>query len=441
MPCRAPRHSPAAPRRSWPSPAPRAVRPPCSPGPTTARSARSSAPRSRRTSRPVGCPPWSRRAASSSASTWARSTSSSRSSRRRRWPAGCSGSAGPATRSAPSSRGVLFPKFRGDLVQTAVVVERMRAGPDRGAARARATRSTCSPSRSSRCARWTSGPSTTCSPLVRRAAPFATLTRPVLESVLDMLAGRYPSDEFAELRAAARLGPRDRHPHRPPRRAAARRHLRRHHPRPRAVRRLPRRPARAPAAGSASSTRRWSTSRGSATCSPSARRPGASRTSPTTGCSSRPRPACPGGCRSGRATRSAAPPSWAGRSARSSARSRRCRRQAARERVTAAGLDDWAADNLLAYLREQREATGHVPDDRTIVVERFRDELGDWRVVVHSPFGAQVHAPWALAVARPDARAVRRRRAGDARRRRHRAAAARHRARRARRRARARGRS
>jgi ATP-dependent Lhr-like helicase len=71
----------------------------------------------------------------------------------------------------------------------------------------------------------------------------------------------------------------------------------------------------------------------------------------------------------------------------------------ARQRVEAAGLDDWAVDNLLAYLADQREATGHVPDDRTIVVERFRDELGDWRVVVHSPFGAQVHAPWALTVA------------------------------------------
>ena len=67
-------------------------------------------------------------------------------------------------------------------------------------------------------------------------------------------------------------------------------------------------------------------------------------------------------------------------------------------RLRAAGLDDWAAGNLLAYLAEQRTATGHLPDDRTIVVERFRDELGDWRIVVHSPFGAQVHAPWALAL-------------------------------------------
>src|SRR5690606_12390287 len=71
----------------------------------------------------------------------------------------------------------------------------------------------------------------------------------------------------------------------------------------------------------------------------------------------------------------------------------------ARASVTAAGLDPWAADNLLTYLSEQRTATGHVPDDTTIVVERFRDEIGDWRIVVHSPYGAKVHAPWALVIA------------------------------------------
>ncbi|MHB1289425.1 Lhr family helicase, partial [Georgenia sp.] len=64
-----------------------------------------------------------------------------------------------------------------------------------------------------------------------------------------------------------------------------------------------------------------------------------------------------------------------------------------------AGLDGWASANLLAYLDEQRAATATLPDDRTIVVERFRDELGDWRVVVHSPYGARVHAPWALVLA------------------------------------------
>ncbi|KQZ70085.1 ATP-dependent helicase [Nocardioides sp. Root151] len=62
------------------------------------------------------------------------------------------------------------------------------------------------------------------------------------------------------------------------------------------------------------------------------------------------------------------------------------------------GLDDWAADNLVTYLAEQREATNVLPSDRTIVVERFRDELGDWRLVVHSPYGTPVHAPWALAI-------------------------------------------
>lgn len=68
------------------------------------------------------------------------------------------------------------------------------------------------------------------------------------------------------------------------------------------------------------------------------------------------------------------------------------------ERARTLGLDELAARNLLTYLREQLEAVGHMPTDRSIVVERFRDEMGDWRIVVHSPFGASVHAPWALAV-------------------------------------------
>lgn len=62
------------------------------------------------------------------------------------------------------------------------------------------------------------------------------------------------------------------------------------------------------------------------------------------------------------------------------------------------GLDDWACNNLTAYLTEQRSATGRLPSDRSFLVERYRDEIGDWQVVVHTPFGAQVHAPWALAI-------------------------------------------
>jgi len=67
-------------------------------------------------------------------------------------------------------------------------------------------------------------------------------------------------------------------------------------------------------------------------------------------------------------------------------------------RLQAAGLDEKAIGNLTTFLREQRAATGHVPTDKTLVVERSRDELGDWRVILHSPFGMQVHAPWALAI-------------------------------------------
>jgi ATP-dependent Lhr-like helicase len=59
-------------------------------------------------------------------------------------------------------------------------------------------------------------------------------------------------------------------------------------------------------------------------------------------------------------------------------------------------LDELAGNNLMAYLAEQAEIAGAVPDDRTVVVERFRDEIGDWRVCILSPFGARVHAPWAM---------------------------------------------
>jgi ATP-dependent Lhr-like helicase len=62
------------------------------------------------------------------------------------------------------------------------------------------------------------------------------------------------------------------------------------------------------------------------------------------------------------------------------------------------GLDAFAARNLLTFLQEQMRATGIVPSDRAVVVERFRDEIGDWRICILTPFGARVHAPWAMAV-------------------------------------------
>src|SRR4029453_10355151 len=71
--------------------------------------------------------------------------------------------------------------------------------------------------------------------------------------------------------------------------------------------------------------------------------------------------------------------------------------EAAATLQSAHGLDARAAANLLQYLEDQKTATGAVPDDRTIVIEKSRDELGDWRVSVLSPLGSRVHAPWAMA--------------------------------------------
>ena len=68
------------------------------------------------------------------------------------------------------------------------------------------------------------------------------------------------------------------------------------------------------------------------------------------------------------------------------------------ERLAADGLDDDAQRNLVELIRSQRAATGIIPDDKTLVVERCEDEQGDWRVLLHSPYGRRVHEPWAMAV-------------------------------------------
>ena len=72
-------------------------------------------------------------------------------------------------------------------------------------------------------------------------------------------------------------------------------------------------------------------------------------------------------------------------------------RDAAKRLMKDHDLDKLAADNLLQYLEDQHEATGAIPDDRTIVVERVMDEMGDWRICVLTPFGGRIHAPWAMA--------------------------------------------
>jgi ATP-dependent Lhr-like helicase len=294
------------------------------------------------------------------------------------------------------SRGVLFPKFRGDLVQTAVVVERMRAGAIESMKVPANPLDVLAQHVVAMCAMddWTVDDLET---LVRRAAPFGGLPRSVLESVLDMLAGRYPSDEFAELR-------------------------------PRLVwDRL-----NGTLTGRRGAQRLAVTSGGTipdrglygvflAGAEGTGRRVGEldeemvyeSRVGDvfTLGTSSwrieditpdrvlvSPAPGLPGklpfwkGDTLGR-------PSELGQAVGAFVREVAALPPAkARERVALAGLNEWATDNLLAYLEEQKQATRHLPSDRTIVVERFRDELGDWRIAVLSPFGAPVHAPWALCV-------------------------------------------
>ena len=294
------------------------------------------------------------------------------------------------------SRGVIFPKFRGDLLECTVVAERMRVGAIESMHYPRNPLDVLAQQIVAMVAL------DTCTvdeveDLIRRAAPFAGLPRSALEAVLDMLAGRYPSDAFAELR-------------------------------PRLIwdRVTGELTARAGAQRLAVTSGGTIPDRGLfgvflATAQGPARRVGEldeemvyeSRVGDVflLGSSSwriedithdrvlvTPAPGEPGRM-----------PFWKGDSPGRPVELGRAlgaflreiataTPDAAAARARAAGLDEWGTANLLAYLDEQREVTRHLPDDRTVLVERFRDELGDWRLVVHSPFGAPVNAPWALAI-------------------------------------------
>jgi ATP-dependent Lhr-like helicase len=300
------------------------------------------------------------------------------------------------------SRGVIFPKYQGDLVQATVVAQRMLEGAIEELRMPRNPLDVLAQQIVAMTAMddWEI---TELEQTVRRAAPFATLTRPVLEAVLDMLAGRYPSEEFAGLRprlvwdrttgmlhgrpGGQRLavtnggtipdrglfgvflagGQRDR----------SGRHSRR-------VGELDEEMVYESRVGDvfvlgASSWRIEDITADQVLVSPAPGQPGRL-------------------------------PFWHGDAPGRPAELGRAIGQYCRELSAAApedaaqrlrrdGLDDLAAANLIRYLAGQREATGYLPDDKTLVMERFRDELGDWRLVLHSPYGARLHAPWALAIA------------------------------------------
>ncbi len=305
------------------------------------------------------------------------------------------------------SKGVIFPKYRGDLLETAVVVKGMHDG---------AIEQTTLPRNpldvlAQQLVAMTIGERFTVDELlaiVRRAAPFETLTREALEGVLGMLSGAYPSDEFAELKPRVIWdrqtdtidGRRDARvvavtsggtiPDRglfpvflegEPGTTGRR------------VGELDEEMVYELRAGmhgdvvvlGASSWRIAEISPNRVTVTPA---PGVPGKLPFWKGDSVGRPIELGRAM-GAFVRETEDELAAGPKGRA--------RAAARLRKDH-DLDALAAENLLAYLEDEREATGVLPTDRRIVVERFRDELGDWRLVVLTPFGGRVHAPWTMAL-------------------------------------------
>jgi ATP-dependent helicase Lhr and Lhr-like helicase len=297
------------------------------------------------------------------------------------------------------SRGVIFPKYAADLVQAAVVADRMQAGAIEELRIPRNPLDVLAQQLVAMTALddWAVDD---LEAVVRRSAPFATLTRSVLEAVLDMLAGRYPGEEFAGLRprivwdrvagvvhgrpGAQKLAVTSGGtiPDRgyfgvflPAAEESARA--------PRRVGELDEEMVYESRVGDvfvlgASSWRIEDITPDRVLVLPAPGQPGKL---PFWHGDTPGRPAELGKALGAKVRELAALPD-----------------EEAVASLTASGLDPLAAGNLVSYLSDQRAATGHVPDDRTLVVERFRDELGDWRVVLHSPYGDRVHAPWALAI-------------------------------------------
>jgi ATP-dependent Lhr-like helicase len=301
------------------------------------------------------------------------------------------------------SRGVLFPKFRADLLATAAVTRAMKQA---AVEETRVPQNPLDVLAQQVAAVATQGeyPVDELYALVRRAAPYAGLGRAAFEGVLDMLAGRYPPTtsracgRASSGTAGAAWCARGRH-------AAGGGRQRRHDPRPRALRRLPAAAPSRPARGRAR--------RGDGVREPRGRRVRARRLElahrrdhP------RPRAGRPGARRAGRDAVLEGRPRRAARSSSGRAIGRLTRelaalpREAARERLRSEhDFDARAAHNLVQYLDDQRAATTSLPDDKTLVLERTRDEMGDWRLILLSPWGGRVHAPWTIALAAAPARA------------------------------------
>lgn len=296
-----------------------------------------------------------------------------------------------------TSRGVVLPTHRGDLLTAAVTSRRAGLGQIERSRLLTNPLDVLAQQIVAMCAvedRDVPG----LAAVVRRAAPFASLSHRLLHSVLDMLTGHYPSEEFAQLkpiltwqRSTGVLSAR--------RGARLRATL--------SGGTIPDRGLYGVHIAGASSSARGSTRVGELDEEMvHESRPGDTF---TLGSSTwrieeidtdrvlvSPAPGLPGrlpfwtGDTPGR-------PAELGRAIGAMVRTVQ-EQQFSAQSLAGWGLEKWARDNLLAYLRDQHRATGVLPTDRTLVVEQFRDELGDWRVVLHSPFGARIHAPWALLI-------------------------------------------
>ena len=298
------------------------------------------------------------------------------------------GRAGPRRRRGRAGR--IFPKFRADLLECAVVARRMRDGDIEPTVVPRNPLDVLAQQIVAMVATGDELEVPALHETVRRAYPFAELSRELLDSVLDMLDGRYPSEEFAELRPRivwdrvedtirARKGALQlavTNAGTIPDRGLYGVHL----PDGRRVGELDEemvyeaRPGQTFLLG-ASTWRIEEITRDRVIVTPAPGAPGAVPFWKGDGIG-RPEGAGRGDRRV--LARGGGPRA---RGAGRRVRPRRARRP-----------------QPVAFLREQREATRVVPSDRTIVVERFRDEIGDWRLCVLSPFGGRVHSAWALAL-------------------------------------------
>jgi len=305
------------------------------------------------------------------------------------------------------SKGIVFPKFRGDLLEAAVVVQRMHDGSIETTVMPRNPLDVLAQQVVAMAVmdRWTVAELLE---IVTRAAPFETLSREALEAVLGMLAGAYPSDEFAELKARIAWdrvtdvveGRRDA------------------------------RVVAVTSGGTIPDRGLFGVFLAGEAGTPGRRvgeldeemvyelRAGMHGDVVVLGASSwrvlditpdrvivEPAPGVPGKL-----------PFWKGdavgrpvelgraigeflREAEGDlARGERGTRSLTARLRERNDLDELAARNLVAYLDEEREVAGALPTDKRLVVERFRDELGDWRLVILSPFGGRVHAPLTLAI-------------------------------------------